>query len=147
LRRLSIRRTSRPACARQHVIVTTTQSQVPTFFMRRYRICLRSASAPSVSVSDTLYCLPIALFSAPTGSRANCTRGARSPPWLLLFLMFFRPFFSPPVCSRVLLPENMVSERRDMESECTPCATTVMADLTGGRENVGSVVRRGGCRS
>lgn len=29
----------------------------------------------------------------------------------------------PEVCSRVLPPAKMVSERRDMERECSPCAT------------------------
>jgi hypothetical protein len=78
------------------------------------------------------------LFSDPKGSRASCTRGANSPAWLLLFLKLRRPCCGPGACSRVLPPEKIVSERRDIESECMPCASAVMVDLTGGRRSVGS---------
>jgi hypothetical protein len=70
-------------------------------------------------------------------------RGARSPPWLLLFRMLLTPCFFSPMCSRVLPPEKMVSVRSVMESECKPCATAVMVDVTGGRGRVGSRIAGG----
>jgi hypothetical protein len=128
------------------VTVTRGQCQVPTFFIRRYRICLRSASTPSVSVSGTLSCVPTALFSVPRGSRAIRTRGERRPPWLLLFRMPLQPCLSSRVCNRVPPPERIVSVRRDMEGESTPCVATTEDCSTEGPRSARRLGRTRECR-